>query len=86
MIRDMTELSASLRYISRWSDLLEGLRHQAAATDSTLLPTTSAGPLAEIRRVVAEAQEFVEGLAQDASNKTGADYHLPVPEERQKVA
>ncbi len=63
MIQDMNELSASLQYASRWADMLEGLRRHSEGTNATLLPTTSAGPLAEIRRVLGEAREFVEGLA-----------------------
>lgn len=86
MVRSMTELSASLRYVSGWADLLEGLRHHASETDPTLLPTTSAGPLAEIQRVIAEAQEFVDGLTQETNSNSSADYQLPVVEERQKVA
>ena len=71
MIQDVNELSASLQYASRWADMLEGLRRHAEETNATLLPTTSAGPLAEIRRVLGEAREFVEGLAADAGCDTG---------------
>ena len=77
MIHDVKELSASLRYASSWADTLEGLRRHSEETDTTLLPTTSAGPLAELRRVIAEAREFVEGLAQG----TSTDYQLPVQED-----
>ena len=74
MIQDVNELSASLQYASRWADTLEGLRRHAEETNATLLPTTSAGPLAEIRRVLGEAREFVEGLAADADRDT---YGIP---------
>ena len=77
MIHDVKELSASLRYASGWADTLEGLRRHSEGTDATLLPTTSAGPLAELRRVIAEAREFVEVLAQGANT----DYQLPVEED-----
>ena len=86
MIHDVKELSASLRYVSSWADTLEGLRSHAAETDAALLPTTSAGPLAEIRRVIMEAREFVDSLTQEASPEAVADYRLPVPEERMRVA
>lgn len=58
-IHDMQELAASLNYAAKWADALEGLRRHAQETDATLLAATSAGPLGEIRRVLAEAREFV---------------------------
>ena len=82
MIQDIAELSASLRYVSNWADILEGLRRQAEETDAQLLPMASAGPLSEIRRVVGEAREFVESLTAESAT----DYHLPVQSQRQKVA
>ena len=78
MIRNIQELSASLYYMASWADMLEGLRRHAQEMDATLLPLTSAGPLSEVRWVLAEAREFVDGLPQEASQ----DYHLPVREER----
>ena len=65
--------------------MLEGLRRHSEETNATLLPTTSVGPLAEIRRVLGEAQEFVEGLAADANGEVTADYRLPAIE-TQKAA
>ena len=82
MIQNVQELSVSLRYASDWAETLEGLRRHSQETDASLLPVTSAGPLAEIRRVMLEAREFVEGLTQEADT----DYRLPSPEQRQKVA
>ena len=73
MIRDVKELSASLRYASGWADTLEGLRQHSEATDAGLLPTTSAGPLAELRRVIMEAREFVETLP-EAMTLEESDY------------
>jgi len=69
-----------LQYASRWADILEGLRRHSEETDATLLPTTSAGPLAEIQRVLGEAREFVEGLAVDTNGEGTADYRLPISE------
>ncbi len=66
MIHDAQELAASLDYAAKWADTLEGLRRHAQETDAVLLPTTSAGPLSEIRRVLAEAREFVSGQGQEA--------------------
>jgi hypothetical protein len=63
----------------------KGLRSHTEETDATLLPTTSAGPLAEIRRVKGEAREFVEGLAVDTNSEGSADYGLAVSE-TQKAA
>ena len=85
MIQDVKELSASLRYVSGWADKLEGLRRHSEETDASLLATTSAGPLAEIRRVLQEAREFVDGLTEETSSEVTTDYRLPVPE-WQKVA
>ena len=48
--------------------------------NAVLLPTTSAGPLAEIRRVLGEAQEFVAGLAADANDQVTTGYRLLVSE------
>lgn len=62
MIENMQQLAGSLQYIAGWADLLEGLRRHAQQTDPALLPTTSAGPLNELRRVLAEVREFVEAL------------------------
>lgn len=85
MIHDVKELSASLRYVSSWADKLEGLRRHSEETDDGLLSTTSAGPLAEIRRVLLEAREFVDALTEEPSSDMVAEYRLPVSE-RQKVA
>jgi len=62
VIENMQQLAGSLQYIAGWADMLEGLRRHAQQTDAALLPTTSAGPLSELRRVLAEVREFVETL------------------------
>ena len=67
MIHDAQELAASLNYAAKWADTLEGLRRHAQETDAVLLPTTSAGPLNEIRRVLAEAREFASRLDQETA-------------------
>ena len=85
MIHDTNQLSTSLQYASRWADVLEGLRRHAEETNATLLSTTSAGPLAEIRRVLGEAREFVEKLAVETGGGMSADYRLPATE-KQKAA
>jgi len=72
MIHDVQELTASLDYAARWAETLEGLRGHAQETDARLLPMTSAGPLSEIRRILAEAREFAATLPQEAA----PDYHL----------
>lgn len=69
MIENVQELSASLAYMAKWADTLEGLRCHAAQTDPVLLPTTSAGPLNEIRRVLTEAREFVSTLPTTSDRK-----------------
>lgn len=74
IIRDVKELPASLQYASRWADMLERLRRHSEETNAALLPMTSAGPLAEIRRVLGEAREFVEGLAAETNGEGTTDY------------
>lgn len=59
MISDAQELAASLRYVQKWADTLEGMRRDAEERDATLFPTVSAGPISEIRRVLAEASDFL---------------------------
>ena len=83
MMQNIQKLTAALRYASAWADKLEALREHSAQTESSLLSTTSAGPLAELRRILAEAQEFTKSLT--AAHSEATDYRLPAPE-RQKVA
>ena len=52
-----------LDYAARWVDTLEGLRKHAQNTEAALLPATSAGPLAEVRRVLAKTREFASELS-----------------------
>jgi len=85
MIQEVQELSASLRYATSWADKLEALRHHSAETESALLSTTATGPLAEICRVLLEAREFAEGLAEETKAETPTEYRITAPE-RQKVA
>lgn len=82
MIHDVQELGASLRYMTRWAETLEDLRRYAQETDGTLLPVTSSGPLSEIRRVLAEAREFVEGL--DCEESLGR--HLAIVSGQERAA
>lgn len=85
MIRDIQELSASLRYASSWADKLEALREHSAETEASLLSTTSTGPLAEVRRVLTEAREFAEQAAMASKPEALEDYRMLTPE-REKVA
>lgn len=85
MIQDFQELTASLRYAASWADKLEALREHSAGTEASLLSTTLTGPLAEVRRVLAEAREFAEQATREAKPEAPEDYHLLTPE-RQKVA
>lgn len=70
-IHDMQELAASLDYAAKWADTLEELRCHAQETAAVLLPTTSAGPLSEFRRVLAEAREFVSKMDQETAADPG---------------
>lgn len=80
-IHHMQGLAASLDYAAKWADTLEGLRRHAQETDALLLPTSSAGPLSEIRRVLAEAQEFVSRQDQE----TAVNYRQSGTSKREKV-
>ena len=82
MIQDVQELAASLEYAAKWADTLEGLRHHAKETDTALLPTMSSGPLSEVRRVLAEAREFVVTLNEEQPR----DYHLSEVRDQEKAA
>ncbi len=71
MIESTQELMASLQYMQRWADLLEGLRRVAQETsDTTLLPVTTEGPLSEIRRILAEASVYTKTLSEVAEGES----------------
>ncbi len=85
MIQDVQELAASLRYAPAWADKLEALRQHSVETEASLLSTTSTGPLAEVRRVLAEAYAFADGLAEEIKTDAPIDYRITASK-RQKVA
>jgi type VI protein secretion system component VasK len=62
MIETQSQILGSLEYAAKWADVLEGLRVSAAeaGTEVAVLTTALGGPLSEIRRVLAEANKFLE--------------------------
>lgn len=62
MITNNTQLSASLRYISRFADALEGMRRHALEDEhsAAMLPGLSEGPLAQIRQTLTEIRAYVD--------------------------
>ena len=63
---------------------MEALRLHSAETEEAMLSTTAAGPLAEVRRMLAEARKFLEGLNAETELEA-TDYRLSLPE-RQAAA
>ena len=70
MITNNIQLSGSLRYIASFADLLEGMRRHALDTqDGTMFPTLSAGPIDQIRQVLAEARAYVDVFPEVVENE-----------------
>ncbi len=59
MIENNAQLAATLDYIAKWADLLEGMRSHEAEQNGGVFPTTVAGPLQEIRVNLEAARMFV---------------------------
>ena len=49
MIENDAQLAATLDYIAKWADALEGMRRHEAEGHGGVFPTLAAGPLQEIR-------------------------------------
>jgi predicted ATPase len=61
MIATTNELTATVEYVVKLADTLEGLRLYAQETGETaLLPLNAAGPLAHLRENLAEIRAYVE--------------------------
>ena len=59
MIKNDVELAATLDYIAKWADALEGMRQDEAERNGGVFPTLAAGPLHEIRVNLEIARAFI---------------------------
>ena len=66
MIENDAQLAATLDYIAKWADILEGMRCHEAEQNGGVFPTIAAGPLHEIRTNLEAARAFVH----DGSNRS----------------
>jgi len=70
VITDNVQLSASLRYMASFADSLEGMRrHALESQDAALFPVLAAGPVDQIRQVLAEARAYVDAFPDVAANE-----------------
>ena len=58
MIENNAQLAATLDYIAKWADTLEGRRLYEAERNGGVFPTIAAGPLQEIRANLEAARAF----------------------------
>ena len=58
MIENDAQLAATLDYIAKWADLLEGMRRHEVEQNGGVFPTLAAGPLNEIRTNLEVARAF----------------------------
>ena len=58
MIENDAQLAATLDYIAKWADTLEGMRRHEAEQNGGVFPTIAAGPLQEIRTNLEAARAF----------------------------
>lgn len=60
MIENNEQLAATLDYIAKWADALEGLRQVEAAENKTsFFPVSANAPLTEIRKNLELARDYV---------------------------
>lgn len=82
MIENNTQLAATLDYIAKWADTLEGMRRQEAERNGGVFPIIAAGPLQEIRANLEAARTFAHtesAMSSLASNlETQADSLTPI--------
>ena len=58
MIENNAQLAATLDYIAKWADALEGMRRDEAEQNGGVFPMLAAGPLREIRANLEAARAF----------------------------
>ena len=75
MIENEAQLAATLDYIAKWVDALEGMRRYEAEHNGGVFPTLAAGPIQEIRSNLEAARAFAHA-APDAPAQD-PKLHLP---------
>ena len=58
MIENDAQLAATLDYIAKWADALEGMRRDEAKQNGGVFPTLAVGPLREIHANLEAARAF----------------------------
>ena len=75
MIENDAQLAATLDYIAKWVDTLEGMRRYEVEQNGGVFPTIAAGPLHEIRinlevaRAFAHAESAMSTLARNPKER-----------------
>ena len=80
------QLAATLDYIAKWADALEGMRRHEAECHGGVFPTLAAGPLQEIRLNLEAARTFARGDCaapalesnSEMHSRNGADSGVPI--------
>jgi hypothetical protein len=67
MIENDAQLAATLDYIAKWADTLEGMRRHEAEQNGGVFPTIAAGPLHEIRTNLDAARAFAHAESEMAA-------------------
>jgi hypothetical protein len=86
VIENEAQLAATLDYIAKWADALEGMRRHEAESHGGVFPTLAAGPLQEIRLNLGAACAFARAdraapaltVNSDTRNGIGADFGVLV--------
>ena len=86
VIKNDAQLAATLDYIAKWADALEGMRRHEADCHGGVFPTLAAGPLQEIRANLEAARAFTQGeraapapaMNSDTRSGNGADSGVQV--------
>jgi hypothetical protein len=63
VIKNETQLAATLDYIAKWADVLEGMRRNEVERSGGVFPTLAAGPLQEIRANIEVARAFAHSVS-----------------------
>lgn len=63
MIENDEQLAATLDYIAKWADTLEGMRRHEAEQNGGVFSTLAAGPLQEIRANLEAARVFAHTVS-----------------------
>ena len=73
MIENDVQLAATLDYIAKWADTLEGMRRHEAECNGGIFPVLAAGPLQEIRSNLDIARAFAHATGNTPAATTNAE-------------